>query len=181
MTYRDLYPYKNRALGLSTVIVPKDYVTNPVIIAQIAISNMVAGETFTFGNETIEICLINEHELRYKSPLSMAGKTTILDATDIADSQLATMVANCLRKSYPGYTDPICELVERDPAIFRLQTNLGWVVNDGLCLTSGNIRYTSLKDVSETVTDIDGCTDNDFSNNCFNSSSKEDVFQGSLF
>lgn len=155
LKHRKLFPYTNRRLGLSSVKVPRSHAKNPATIAQLAISNMVEGDELTLGHEHIVILSINDEQIEYKSS---SIEREIIRGADVCNSSLANMVEACLRKSYPDYTDPICEIIERDPAVFRLRTGLGWIVNDDLCLASGNIRYSSTRNSREVVTSSDDDT-----------------------
>jgi hypothetical protein len=60
---------------------------------------------------------------------------------------IAFLRAESLVKFYPDYNHPVCDIIESDPAIFRLQSQEGYVVNDALCLMSGNVTYPKRDDV----------------------------------
>lgn len=147
MRYKNLFPYQNRQLGLSEKLTPRKKSRAPLSLVPILLSNLEIGETLHFGKNIVLILSNDECSLRYRV-LTGTGQTfnaellaSSLETDDWKQDVLAKGVLKTLPSLAPDYNHPLCRILERDPAVFRLQNREGWVINDALCLLSGNVQY----------------------------------------
>lgn len=140
--YKDLYPYTNRCLGLSETLVPKEENMDPDWWATLAVSNLQQGDTLSFPKGEITVLSVSESQVVY-SFVGLDGTKSEHQASveALKQSALHTGVKSLLESAYPHYRSNVCLIVERDPAVFRLQSKLGWVISDMLCLSGGNVSY----------------------------------------
>jgi hypothetical protein len=141
--YAELFPYKNRALGLQEFKVDeREQRVDFGVVAKIAIANLIVDDKVDFPSGTIQVTDISDTEIRYQLTKSDGQVfNEAANASTLGKTALLQGFETLLRKSVPDYTSPLCQIVERDPAIFRLQNQEGWVVGDALCLMAGNVSY----------------------------------------
>ena len=140
MKFKDLFPYQNRLLGLTEHLTPKEQQCDPSALSLILLANLQPGDIISLSQYTLTIEAISHEALVYNTA---SGASHTLTAADIKDSKLFAVLAAELPTWSPAYAHPNGHIIERDPAVFRRQDKQGWVINDALCLSSGNIRYDS--------------------------------------
>ena len=84
---------------------------------------------------------VSDDAIDYKMTVDKQDAEYRVDAKDIEGSLLHQAFVALIPSLAPGYTNPICSLIERDPSVFRARDGKGWVISDALCLMSGNISY----------------------------------------
>lgn len=130
-----LFPYLNRQLGTQQMLTSKEACMDFSVLATICLANLQAQEQIAFEGEMLIVHRIDETAVAFTNGLEVP-------AAELAHSALHQHVVKTLQQAIPGYTHPLVAVLERDPAVFRLRTGAGWVVNDALCLMSGNVQYT---------------------------------------
>lgn len=138
MAFNNIFPYKNRFLGQAETLTQKAEQCSVNVLVRIFLSNLQPGDTLALAKYTLNVIAISETELVYSTA---SGAKHNIDAQQIADSALFRVLLSELPGWAPAYTNPLCLILERDPAVFRLRDHTGWVVNDALCLSSGNVQY----------------------------------------
>jgi hypothetical protein len=152
--YVELFPYKNRALGLQEYKVDeREQRMDFAVIAKIAMANLKVDDSVNFLSGTIRVTHVSDIEIRYEF-IKSNGQTfnETAKASSLDKTALLQGFDTLLRNSVPEYTSSLCQILERDPAIFRLQNQNGWVVGDALCLMSGNVSYPIGSTKSQLVT-----------------------------
>lgn len=138
MAYATLFPYTQRALGLQEQLTAKDEAMSPSQWAGIFMANLKAGDQFSLAGHPLTVVKNDNEALVY---LTQSQKRHTIAAAEIDISPLFSILQDVLPTLAPEYTDPLCHILERDPAVYRLRDRTGWVINDALCLMSGNITY----------------------------------------
>jgi hypothetical protein len=148
----NFYPYTQRNLGLSEMTVARENNMDPDNWATITLANLQVGDTLHFPKGQVHITGANERAITYRFTPSSGGDTITQEATaaHFRDSALFIGVKTLLTQAHPAYRDPICLIIERDPAVYRLQSKAGWVINDNLCAMSGNVSYPLNTDSGQT-------------------------------
>lgn len=148
MSRFNLFPYKNRMLGMKEKKVERELNMNVDEQALIAIANFKNGQEIPLRGDytAIVVDFISDGAITY-TPTPGDGSKVTLNHEDLRDSVLARSVAETLDKVHPDYNHPVCDIIESDPAIFRLQSQKGYVINDALCLMSGNVTYPKREDI----------------------------------
>lgn len=146
MKFKDLFPYQNRLLGLTEHLTLKEQQCDPSALSLILLANLQPGDIISLSQYTLTIEAISHEALVYNTA---SGASHTLTAADIKDSKLFAVLAAELPTWSPAYAHPNGHIIERDPAVFRRQDKQGWVINDALCLSSGNVRYDSAEKVSQ--------------------------------
>lgn len=151
MKYRDLFPYKNRMLGMQEHKVERALNMDTHEQAIIAIANLKAGQIIDLDGEYSQVTVdfISEGAITF-TPAPGDGSKVTLASDAIRDSELARSIASTLDGIGPVYTHPLCKIIEGDPAIFRLQSQKGYVIGDELCLMGGNVSYPDKESVTAT-------------------------------
>lgn len=144
---KHLFPYQDRQLGQSKYLTPKEQALSIRALVRILLSNLREGETIPFGKNMVLILSNDNGSLRYRI-LAGDGRVFNCEVTSIdilndkwGGDVLSKGIIELLPSLAPEYSHPLCQILERDPAVFRLQTKEGWVINDALCLLSGNVQY----------------------------------------
>lgn len=147
MRFSSLYPYKNRSLNLSEYKVDKIKQCDLQELTKLLIANLRKDESLPLKEDTVTIISTSEDKIVYSTSLQKI-ETALSD--ELTSSTLFEAIKNELLSHTPSYQHILCEVLERDPAVFRLRDQTGWVINDTLCLSSGNVTYTEIKnDVSK--------------------------------
>jgi hypothetical protein len=157
MTCFNLFPYDNRNLGLKESKVDRELNMDTREQALIAIANFKNGQEVPLKGDltSIFIDFISDGAITY-TPKPGDGSKVTVNAEDVRESQLLRSVSLTLDSVYPDYEHPLCEIIESDPAIYRLRTQKGYVINDALCLMSGNVSYAKKVEASlENVSSVD--------------------------
>lgn len=138
-----LFPYENRMLGMKESKVDRELNMDTREQALIAIANFKNGQEIPLKGDytSITVNFISDGAITF-TPAPGDGSKITLNAEDLRESELLRSVSLTLDSIYPEYEHPLCEIIESDPAIYRLKTQEGYVINDLLCLMSGNVRYT---------------------------------------
>ncbi len=140
MRYRDIFPYQQRQLGLQEMKTEKELRCDTTQLTRVAMSNLHVGDTIPFSKGEATITAIDDKQVSYdyKTISGQVGQATD-SAEQLEQGILFSAFKDTLLISVPDYCHPICQIVERDPAVYRLQTQQGWVINDELALYSGNV------------------------------------------
>lgn len=136
--------YPERTLGLGQLMVEKSESMSPLLWSVLLFSNARVGEVLYFDGLGYEVLEANAEHIKLKDDL---GEQHIIQAEHVYDHPLILSLAVHLNTLHPEYTDPLCYILERDPAVFRLRTQTGWVINDALWKSSGNVQYTQTPDL----------------------------------
>jgi hypothetical protein len=175
----NLFPYENRMLGLKETKIERELNMNTEEQALIAIANFKNGQEIPLcGDYTaIVVDFISDGAITY-TPTPGDGSKVTVNHEELRDSTLALSVAETLEKVHPDYNHPLCDIIESDPAIFRLQSQEGYVINDALCLMSGNVTYPKREETEK----LDALDNTNFATDEVNTlrEDKEPV-QGDLF
>jgi hypothetical protein len=141
--YGSLYPYQNRSLGLSEHITEREFNMEPDTWALIAIANLMPHDTVIFPKGSVTIDSVSSDNINYTflATGQTQGVQQVTHREGLQGSALFIGIKSLLESAYPDYSHPVCGIIERDPAVFRLQSKAGWVVNDKLCLSAGNVPY----------------------------------------
>jgi len=168
MVHINIFPYKNRMLGMQESKVSPELNMNTQEQTLIAIANFKNGQKIPLkgGYESVVVDFISDGAITY-TPTPGDGSKVTLNVSDIRESELFHSVSSTIDSVHPEYDHPICEIIESDPAIYRLRTQEGYVINDALCLMSGNVNYTKKVDVDveevaptdEIINEIDSKTE----------------------
>lgn len=134
MAYQTLYPYQNRQLSMRDQKTPKEHQMCFIRLSCLLIANLVVGESVLAGEHSLTVTSIND------DAVSFDDGTTIM-AAELPEHFITQQLSQLLPTLAPAYISPLVFILERDPAVFRLRTQNGWVINDALCLMSGNIQY----------------------------------------
>lgn len=134
MAFAHLFPYTNRSLSLESSLTPLAQRMLPYRLAQIALSNMKTGDLFSLYGDELTVISSDSDAVVFDNGISIS-------ADQLDDSSWITLLGQYLSTLAPAYTDPLVQILERDPAVFRLRTGFGWVINDALCKMTGNVQY----------------------------------------
>lgn len=143
MKYRNLFPFKNRKLSLSEKVFTKDESLLVESLSLICIANLAIGDNISFTKGSIEVTSIASDFIEYLF-LSNTGDEKVpqkINAKDIASSPLFSGIVDKIFEFNNYQNNEVGKILERDPAVFRLATKKGWVINSDLCLMSGNVSY----------------------------------------
>ena len=141
MKYSNLFPYENRSLGMSKEKTQSDDNRSSARLASITLSNLKQGDHIVFPKGVVDVTAVSDDAIDYKMTVDKQDAEYRVDAKDIEGSLLHQAFVALIPSLAPGYTNPICSLIERDPSVFRARDGKGWVISDALCLMSGNISY----------------------------------------
>lgn len=145
MLHRNIFPYKNRMLSMEGVKTEPVNNRSPLQLAMITLANLTEGDSLQFPAGTLTVEESSSEAIRF---LLFKGDGTTLplsvEANGLSDNHITTSLASTIADMKGDYSNDLAELIERDPAVFRLKSNEGWVINDKLCLMTGNIRYRRL-------------------------------------
>jgi hypothetical protein len=141
--YGSLYPYQNRSLGLSEHITERECNMEPDTWALISMANLKPQDTVVFPKGRVTIDSVSGENIHYTflATGETDGLQQVTHCEGLKGSALFIGIKSLLESAYPDYSHPICDIIERDPAVFRLQSKAGWVVDDKLCLLAGNVSY----------------------------------------
>ena len=159
--HRSLFPYTNRALGLTTSRTDPAERMDWGRLTLLTLANLKAGDCLHFAKSSVTIQSIDAEHIHYC--ITPHGGTDIVErigVEQLVECNLYQALKMVLPTLSPSYTDPLCAFVERDPSVFRLHTQNGWVSNDDLCMTTGNIQpyRVSAAEQSEQVTPLESKT-----------------------
>ena len=147
--YKSLFPYNNRSLGMDSFTTPKEENRNAKCLIKILISNLVAGDEIQFPKASVTILSVRNESISYNAKIFSGETLSNVDKVDdLEEGILFTAFENLYESSLEGFVSKFYKIIEKDPAIFRLQSGLGWVINDELCLSTGNVSY---KDIESKV------------------------------
>lgn len=134
--------FPRRQLGLQSLHTPKSEQMCIKQLSLIAIANLVPGDRIPFAKGTIVVVSNDKDSLQYDF-IRQHGPVTreVISATQIMDSSILAAFQKKFPDLSPAYSHPLCRVIERDPAVYRLQTQAGWVINDALSVMSGNVIY----------------------------------------
>jgi hypothetical protein len=139
--FRDLFPYKNRQFGMSNYTTPE---TANIYeeLSKIAIANLKEGDRIKVPKGLVEIDTVCENSISYTfRPIDGYAVLQYVEGKQIFDGPISRGFLAMFMQLIPADAHGLGYIVERDPAVFRLATNNGWVINDKLCLYSGNVHY----------------------------------------
>lgn len=129
-----LFPYKNRQLSMQNSLTPKEFQTCFHRLALIAISNLRPDEQIHVDGHSYNVIAINQDAVTFSDG-------TVILQEELSTHPLTFQVAEKLHTLHPEYSDDLVYILERDPAVFRLRTQNGWVANDEICFLAGNVQY----------------------------------------
>lgn len=134
--------FPRRQLGLQSLQTPKSEQMCIKQLSLIAIANLVPGDRIPFAKGTIVVVSNDDESLQYDF-IRQSGPVTreAIAATQIMDSSIFAAFQKKVPELSPAYSHPLCVVIERDPAVYRLRTQTGWVINDALSVMSGNVIY----------------------------------------
>tara|TARA_B100000929_G_scaffold281234_1_gene259997 strand:- start:3644 stop:4162 length:519 start_codon:yes stop_codon:yes gene_type:complete len=141
MKYSSLFPYENRSLGMSKEKTQPEDNRSSARLASITLANLKKGDHIAFPKGVVDVTAVSDDAIGYKMTVDEQKTEYSVDAADIEGSLLYQAIVALIPSLAPGYTNPICSLIERDPSVFRARDGEGWVISDALCLMSGNISY----------------------------------------
>lgn len=136
-----LFPYTNRQLGLQEMLTPKESCMEFAMLAMIFLANLKVNDRFSLDRHDFHVSHIDDHRIQFSCGLQ-------LNAEELSSAPLHAQLVCALKQCPPAYSNKLCKILERDPAVYRLRTQQGWVVNDALCLMTGNIQYPSCDDIA---------------------------------
>lgn len=133
-----IFPYTNRSLSLQSHEVEKSSQLSPSQWAIIAMANLQPGDSVDMDGQWV-VTQTNDEEIAF----NLSGTDTMMTvpAKELTDHAIFFYITEKLIAVASEYTHPLCAVLERDPAVFRLRTKNGWVINDTLCKMTGNVRY----------------------------------------
>lgn len=134
MAFQTLYPYQNRSLAMKNQKTSKDQQMDFTQLSCLLIANMFVGEHLQLGDRVVTVTSIDDETVNFDDGV-------IIKASELSVHSITQTLAKLLPTLAPAYESPLVFILERDPAVFRLRTQTGWVINDALCLMSGNIQY----------------------------------------
>jgi hypothetical protein len=140
MKHIDLFPVASRTLNLQATHVPREESTQPHWWALLLLANVRVGDDVVMDGSSMVVARIENDQVT----VEWQGETLTLTDDNVRDSApYEALVAWLTRYEASGepYADPLALILERDPAVYRLRTGRGWVVNDRLMVMSGNISY----------------------------------------
>jgi hypothetical protein len=139
--FRDLFPYKNRQFGMSNYTTPENADIYEEL-SKIAIANLKEGDRIQATKGLIEIGAICDNSISYTfRPIDGEAIYQYVEGKQIFNGAISRGFLAMFMQPIPTDAHGLGYIVERDPAVFRLATNNGWVINDKLCLYSGNVQY----------------------------------------
>lgn len=133
-----IFPYTNRSLSLQSHEVEKSSQLSPSQWAIIAMANLQPGDSVDMDGQWV-VTQTNDEEIAF----NLSGTDTMMTvpAKELTDHAIFFCITEKLTAVASDYAHPLCAVLERDPAVFRLRTQNGWVINDTLCKMTGNVRY----------------------------------------
>lgn len=134
--------FPRRRLGFQSLQTAKSEQTCLTRLSLIAIANLLPGDQLPFAKGTIVVVDNTDAHLQYDF-IRPDGHTTreVIEATQIMASSILVAFQKKIPELSPSYSHPLCQVIERDPSIYRLRTQTGWVINDALSVMTGNIIY----------------------------------------
>lgn len=133
----------NRRLGMQSLLTDKLNSLDYRALALILLSNSKPGDVINFAKGNITIVDIDDELLSYSFFNNNTGgggdcKDSLYSLeSGIAFQSIVDTLPLCAPISRPDFGT----ILERDPAVYRLRNGDGWVINDKLALTSGNVVY----------------------------------------
>lgn len=141
MKYRNIFPYTRRWLGLASEKTLAEQERCVERLAILTIVNLQQGDTLRFPKGEVVVDDASSEKIAFTMTVNDNASKHIIDANNLSNNILVTALKCLIPTLSPAYSDPLCSLIERDPSVFRTQAKDGWVINDALCLMSGNISY----------------------------------------
>jgi len=142
MRYKNIFPYKNRSLAMQEIKTPKDARTDLESQVLILISNLNPDDEMVFPKATLSVVSIDDESITYLiNPNSGDKFGEKIEASEIKRSILFDALMKTFALCPNPYASTFASIMERDPSIFRLREGGGWIINDELCLSSGNVSY----------------------------------------
>ena len=142
MLHQNIFPYKNRMLSMEKVKTEAEDRRSPLQLAMITLANLKVGESLEFPAGILTVEESSSEGIRFLLKKNDGTSVPLsVEAKNLSESHITASLSSIISDLKGDYSSELSEIIERDPAVFRLKSNEGWVINDALCLMSGNIRY----------------------------------------
>lgn len=140
--HSNIYPYQNRALGLSERKTSREQSREHHALAVIAVANLQKDDSLVFPAGVLTVSSVEADKISLSLAPSKGGDNVdiIINNDNFESHTITTSIATILADPKQDHS-AFGKILERDPAVYRLRSQEGWVINDALCLLSGNIQY----------------------------------------
>jgi hypothetical protein len=141
----NVYPYENRVLGMSE----KEFTNTTRNLALITIANLKLEDAIQFPAGKLVVTALDDNSISFtlkgEKNVNLSLPQNEVDTHNITDS------IESLLGDFNNVAPELAEILERDPSVYRRQNKEGWVINNKLCLFTGNIRYQPLRQTDTTA------------------------------